>query len=155
MNKTLVVVPTYNERENLPRMAQRLLALPVTVDMLVVDEIGLDLATDGSSFHALTVIQGSARLEGAGWSIELERFPAPPIEQVIDETRQVPNLAADDGLMPQTIEAIHHAKAAGVTIIVALNKIDQARGQLPMVLEQLKANLGLDVAIDVSGAPFK
>ncbi len=33
-------------------------------------------------------------------------------------------VAADDGLMPQTIEAIHHAKAAGVSIIVALNKID-------------------------------
>ncbi len=33
-------------------------------------------------------------------------------------------VAADDGLMPQTIEAIHHAKAAGVTILVALNKID-------------------------------
>ena len=33
-------------------------------------------------------------------------------------------VAADDGLMPQTIEAIHHAKAAGVSIIVAMNKID-------------------------------
>lgn len=33
-------------------------------------------------------------------------------------------VAADDGLMPQTIEAIHHAKAADVSIIVALNKID-------------------------------
>lgn len=33
-------------------------------------------------------------------------------------------IAADDGVMPQTVEAIHHAKAAGVTIIVALNKID-------------------------------
>ncbi|HPC65052.1 MAG TPA: translation initiation factor IF-2, partial [Anaerohalosphaeraceae bacterium] len=32
--------------------------------------------------------------------------------------------AADDGVMPQTVEAIHHAKAAGVSIIVALNKID-------------------------------
>jgi dolichol-phosphate mannosyltransferase len=37
MNKTLVVVPTYNERENLPPLAQRLLALPVPVDLLVVD----------------------------------------------------------------------------------------------------------------------
>ena len=33
-------------------------------------------------------------------------------------------VAADDGIMPQTVEAIHHAKAAGVHIIVALNKID-------------------------------
>ncbi len=33
-------------------------------------------------------------------------------------------IAADDGIMPQTVEAIHHAKAAGVHIIVALNKID-------------------------------
>ena len=38
MNKTLVVVPTYNERENLPPLAQRLLALPVPVDLLVVDD---------------------------------------------------------------------------------------------------------------------
>lgn len=33
-------------------------------------------------------------------------------------------IAADDGVMPQTVEAIHHAKAAGVEILVALNKID-------------------------------
>ena len=38
MNKTLVVVPTYNERDNLPPLSQRLLNLSTSVDMLVVDE---------------------------------------------------------------------------------------------------------------------
>jgi dolichol-phosphate mannosyltransferase len=36
--KTLVIVPTYNERDNLPPLTQRLMALPVAVDMLVVDD---------------------------------------------------------------------------------------------------------------------
>ena len=38
MNQTLIIVPTYNERENLPRMAERLLNLSVPVNMLVVDD---------------------------------------------------------------------------------------------------------------------
>ena len=38
MNNTLVIVPTYNERENLPDMVGRLSKLPVQVDMLVVDD---------------------------------------------------------------------------------------------------------------------
>ena len=51
-------------------------------------------------------------------------------------------VAADDGIMPQTREAISHAKAAGVTIIVALNKIDKANANQDRVLEEL-ANEGL------------
>ena len=35
-------------------------------------------------------------------------------------------VAADDGIMPQTVEAINHAKAAGVSVIVAINKMDKA-----------------------------
>jgi dolichol-phosphate mannosyltransferase len=38
MNQTLIIVPTYNERENLPRMVATLLALPVGLDVLVVDD---------------------------------------------------------------------------------------------------------------------
>jgi translation initiation factor IF-2 len=46
-------------------------------------------------------------------------------------------VAADDGIMPQTREAISHAKAAGVTIIVALNKIDKPNANQDRVLEEL------------------
>jgi len=46
-------------------------------------------------------------------------------------------VAVDDGVMPQTIEAIHHAKAAGVPVIVALNKIDLAGTDVNRVYSQL------------------
>jgi translation initiation factor IF-2 len=46
-------------------------------------------------------------------------------------------VAADDGVMPQTVEAIDHAKAAGVPIIVAINKMDRADANPDRVLQQL------------------
>lgn len=51
-------------------------------------------------------------------------------------------VAADDGVMPQTEEAINHAKAANVSIIVALNKIDKPEAN-PLKVKQQLANLGL------------
>jgi dolichol-phosphate mannosyltransferase len=61
MNTTLVVVPTYNERENLPPMAQRLAQLAVPVDMLIVDgnstdgtaELADELAARSPAIHVL------------------------------------------------------------------------------------------------------
>lgn len=49
-------------------------------------------------------------------------------------------IAADDGIMPQTVEAISHAKAAGVTIIVAANKIDKPHANIDRVKQQLADN---------------
>ena len=46
-------------------------------------------------------------------------------------------VAADDGIMPQTVEAINHAKAAGVSIIVAINKMDKPAANPDLVKQQL------------------
>ena len=51
-------------------------------------------------------------------------------------------VAADDGVMPQTIEAIHHARAANVPIVIAINKIDKPGSQVDRVKQSL-ADQGL------------
>jgi len=53
-------------------------------------------------------------------------------------------VAADDGVMPQTVEAAHHAKAASVPIVVAINKIDKPEADADHLKQQL-ADLGLVV----------
>jgi dolichol-phosphate mannosyltransferase len=81
MNRTLVIVPTYNERENLAPLAERLLALRVPVDLLVVDDCSPDgtgqladqLAQENASIHVLHRAQkrglGQAYLAGFRWAL--------------------------------------------------------------------------------------
>ncbi len=57
-------------------------------------------------------------------------------------------VAADDGVMPQTVEAIHHAQAAGVPIVVAINKIDKPTANLDKIKQQLS---DLDLVIEEWG----
>ena len=57
-------------------------------------------------------------------------------------------VAADDGVMPQTIEAINHAKAAGAPIIVAINKIDKPDANPQRVMQEL---LQYDVQVEAFG----
>lgn len=82
MSTTLVVIPTYNERENLPKLTERLLNLPVEVDMLVVDDNSPDgtgqLADALSRTHSrLHVLHrqtkdglGRAYIAGFQWALE-------------------------------------------------------------------------------------
>jgi len=82
MNQTLVIVPTYNERENLPAMAERLLKLAIQVDLLVVDDnspdgtgkLADDLAAKHPSIHVLHRNEknglGRAYCAGFAWALE-------------------------------------------------------------------------------------
>jgi dolichol-phosphate mannosyltransferase len=82
MNQTVIIVPTYNERENLPRMAARLLSLPVGVDVLVVDDnspdgtgkIADELAARHPQIHVLHRAEknglGRAYIAGFKWALE-------------------------------------------------------------------------------------
>ncbi|HEX9046700.1 MAG TPA: polyprenol monophosphomannose synthase [Verrucomicrobiae bacterium] len=82
MNQTVIIVPTVNERENLPRVAQTLLSLPVPVDMLVVDgnssdgtaQLADELAAKHPQFHVLHEPKknglGRAYISGFKWALE-------------------------------------------------------------------------------------
>ena len=82
MNNTLVIVPTYNERENLPKMAERLLKLTIPVDMLVVDDnspdgtgqIADELAAKNPVIHVLHRAEknglGRAYCAGFAWALQ-------------------------------------------------------------------------------------
>ena len=83
MNETLVIVPTYNERDNLPQLAQAVLALSIGVDLLVVDDnspdgtgrIADDLAAAHPNIHVLHRQEknGLGRAYCAGFSWALDR----------------------------------------------------------------------------------
>ena len=64
-------------------------------------------------------------------------------------------VAADDGVMPQTVEAINHAKAANIEIIVAINKIDKPGANLERVKQGLAEHglLAADWGGDVEMVP--
>jgi dolichol-phosphate mannosyltransferase len=82
MNQTLIIVPTVNERENLPRLAQKLLSLPIPVDLLVMDgnsndgtgKIADELAAKHPEIHVLHEEKksglGRAYLAGFKWALE-------------------------------------------------------------------------------------
>src|SRR5436305_437236 len=84
MNQTLVIVPTYNERENLPALAAHLLRLPVAVDLLVVDDnspdgtgkIADELAAQHPQIHILHRSEknglGRAYCAGFAWALQHE-----------------------------------------------------------------------------------
>src|SRR5256885_16615887 len=83
-SKTLVIVPTYNERDNLAPLAARLLALPVPVDVLVVDdnspdgtgEVADELAAKHPRIHVLHRTEKNglrpAYFPGFAWALERE-----------------------------------------------------------------------------------
>jgi dolichol-phosphate mannosyltransferase len=82
MNDTLVIVPTVNERENLPKLAQHLASLPIAVDLLVVDgnssdgtaQIADDLAAKNPAIHVIHEKEkkglGRAYCTGFAWALQ-------------------------------------------------------------------------------------
>ena len=114
MNPVLVIVPTYNERENLPQIVSRLLALPVKVDLLVVDgnssdgtgQIADEFAAKHPEVHVLHETQknglGRAYIAGFKWALERD------YEFVFEMDGDVSHDPAD---IPQFLEAANKQNA--------------------------------------------
>jgi dolichol-phosphate mannosyltransferase len=112
MNQTLIVVPTYNEKENLSRIVHRLLSLPVPVDVLIVDgnsndgtgKIADDLAAKNPEVHVLHEKEksGLGRAYIAGFKWALKQSYEYIFEMDADSSHN-----PDD--IPQFLEAAHNA----------------------------------------------
>ncbi len=108
----------------------------------ILDAIRKTKVTDGEA-GGITQHIGAYRAEVNGQSITFLDTPGHAAftsmrargAQVTDIAILV--VAADDGIMPQTIEAINHAKAANVSIIVAINKMDKPEANPDRIMQQL------------------
>jgi len=152
MNQTLVIVPTYNERDNLPRMTAKLLSLPAGVDVLVVDDnspdgtgkIADELTANSPQLHVLHRAgkEGLGRAYLAGFKWALERGYEFIFEMDCDFSHN-----PDD--IPAFLEAIKDADLVlGSRYVGGIRVINWPLGRL-----MLSRSAGKYVAL-VTGMPF-
>ena len=108
----------------------------------ILDAIRHTSVTKGEA-GGITQAIGAYRVKASGKDITFldtpghEAFTAMRMRGAKSTDIAILVVAADDGIMPQTIEAINHAKAAGIDIIVAINKMDKPQANPDNVLNQL------------------
>ena len=108
----------------------------------ILDAIRHTSVTKGEA-GGITQAIGAYRVKASGKDITFldtpghEAFTAMRMRGAKSTDIAILVVAADDGVMPQTIEAINHAKAAGIDIIVAINKMDKQHANPDNVLNQL------------------